>query len=334
MGFLIDMIDVGQGDAFLLTLGTPTRDVTVLIDAGPPDEGGTVANFVLKYARGSLDAVICSHFDIDHVGGFTEVLDRCTVSRFYINLPSHPDVLLETLRRQRYQEFKKHGGVWDMLEKSLEAIPDLVGALGRHGLSPQPIMSGMSWNLGDVVVRVLNPDANKLQEAWEELEADEAPFASVMRELAKSAGVEVAPETTAHNNASVVLDLVYKGVPYALLPSDAGADVIREVTANQSYPFLKVPHHGSKTGLDEALVEQLHPKSAYISVGENAYKHPAPEILKMLREHGAKTYCSRKAESCPPGCPADGFGSLCHQHEHPWHPGYSATDSSKCVNNR
>src|SRR5579859_3806100 len=186
MGFLIDMIDVGQGDAFMLTLGTSARDVTVLIDAGPPDEGGAVADFVLKYAGGSLDIAICSHLDIDHVGGFTEVLDRCTVGRFYINLPDHPDVLLETLRGQRHQ-FKKHGDVWDMLEKSLQAIPDLLSALKRHGLSPQPIMSPKSWNFGEVVVRVLNPDAKKLQEAWEELEADEAAFASVMREIAKAA---------------------------------------------------------------------------------------------------------------------------------------------------
>ena len=50
MGFFIDMIDVGQGDAFLLTLGSQTRDVTFLIDGGPPSKGKTVAAFVKQHS--------------------------------------------------------------------------------------------------------------------------------------------------------------------------------------------------------------------------------------------------------------------------------------------
>jgi hypothetical protein len=52
-----------------------------------------------------------------------------------------------------------------------------------------------------------------------------------------------------------VIELLYKRERRSLLAADAGAAVLREITAGQSYPFLKVPHHGSATGLDDDLVK-------------------------------------------------------------------------------
>ena len=75
-GFYIDMINVGQGDAFLLTLGGPQGDATVLIDAGPPSKGETVGEFLGTHAAGHLDLVIGTHLDIDHIGGIRDVAGR------------------------------------------------------------------------------------------------------------------------------------------------------------------------------------------------------------------------------------------------------------------
>jgi beta-lactamase superfamily II metal-dependent hydrolase len=73
-GFYIDMNNVGQGDAFLLTLGGPQRDATVLIDGGPRSGEEVVAQFVLANAGGHLDLVIGTHLDIDHIGGLENVV--------------------------------------------------------------------------------------------------------------------------------------------------------------------------------------------------------------------------------------------------------------------
>lgn len=51
---------------------------------------------------------------------------------------------------------------------------------------------------------------------------------------------------------------------------------------------LQVPHHGSKTGLTEKILDVLRPNLAVISVGKNSYGHPAPEILKVLSEKNSK----------------------------------------------
>jgi beta-lactamase superfamily II metal-dependent hydrolase len=308
--------------------------MTILIDGGGPSDGDAVADFVHTYANGVLHAVIGTHLDIDHIGGLKDVVERCIVQRFFLNRPPDLNRSLSTLLRQRLVEHKKSGSTWGMLERSLEAVKDLDTALKAKGLMPEPIVAGMGWNIGDVTLRVLNPNQDRLRGAWDELEGEESESAASMRELGKLLGIEIAPETTAENNASVVLELIYQRVPHALLTGDAGADVLREVTGGKAYSLLKVPHHGSKTGLDETLVAQLQPKTAYISVGDNSYGHPAREILEMLKHSGVKTLCSNKTSSCFSGCPADGFGSLCHRQDRAWHPGYTETDASKCVNNR
>ena len=90
--------------------------------------------------------------------------------------------------------------------------------------------------------------------------------------------------------------MALNGVPRALMTGDAGAAVIKEVTSKKSYQFLKVPHHGSDTGLDEELVKQIRPLHAAIPVGENPHSHPSLKVLDLLRKNGARTYCSTKTK--------------------------------------
>jgi competence protein ComEC len=55
--------------------------------------------------------------------------------------------------------------------------------------------------------------------------------------------------------------------------------------------FLKVPHHGSKTSSTEPFLAAVHPRYAAISVGaNNAYGHPAPEVLERLAADSATIY--------------------------------------------
>ncbi len=54
--------------------------------------------------------------------------------------------------------------------------------------------------------------------------------------------------------------------------------------------LLVVGHHGSKYSTSAAFLDELMPQTALISVGENSYGHPAPELLSRLEERGIKTY--------------------------------------------
>lgn len=52
---------------------------------------------------------------------------------------------------------------------------------------------------------------------------------------------------------------------------------------------LKVPHHGSRTGMDPDWLDAIDPSVAVVSSGKNnSYGHPAPEALEMLNQRGIK----------------------------------------------
>ena len=68
-----------------------------------------------------------------------------------------------------------------------------------------------------------------------------------------------------------------------LFTGDAGKDVIRDANPGK-IDVLKVSHHGSRTGTDEALATELSPAYAVISCGlNNSYGHPHEEVLDALK---------------------------------------------------
>ncbi len=92
------------------------------------------------------------------------------------------------------------------------------------------------------------------------------------------------------NDVSVVT-LVKYGKFKALLTGDAGKAVESVVDDEAGdIDVLKVPHHGSGTGFDEAFLAITKPELAVISVGKNnRYHHPAKNILDMLKANNVKT---------------------------------------------
>jgi competence protein ComEC len=96
------------------------------------------------------------------------------------------------------------------------------------------------------------------------------------------------------NNASVVLRLDY-GTVHMLLMGDieteAGQLLLAAHPADLQAQVLKVPHHGSGTGLSPALLTAIHPSLALISVGaDNLYHHPATSTLHLLQGANVPIY--------------------------------------------
>lgn len=58
--------------------------------------------------------------------------------------------------------------------------------------------------------------------------------------------------------------------------------------ADDHIEVLKVPHHGSRTGMSEKFVQNVRPKLSIISVGKNGYGHPTKEIIDMLQSVQSK----------------------------------------------
>src|SRR5690606_16426125 len=75
-GLEVHFIDVGQGDA--IALRTP-RDRWILVDAGPASDDydageRRVVPFLRRRGVRTLEALVLTHPDLDHIGGAAAVL--------------------------------------------------------------------------------------------------------------------------------------------------------------------------------------------------------------------------------------------------------------------
>ncbi|MDR3685681.1 MAG: ComEC/Rec2 family competence protein [Coriobacteriia bacterium] len=97
----------------------------------------------------------------------------------------------------------------------------------------------------------------------------------------------------ATNEASVVM-VARHGSVSVLLTGDAEHAVVQAAVDAGTLgrvDVLKVGHHGSAISVDAALLAELAPRAAIISVGAgNRYGHPTPTALRYLREAGVPTY--------------------------------------------
>jgi competence protein ComEC len=83
----LDFIDVGQGDAALIT--SPTGK-TVLIDGGPRRSSRALAAFLAEHTHGPLDLVVLTHRHEDHLGGLTAAMQDVG-ARLFLDAPvAHP----------------------------------------------------------------------------------------------------------------------------------------------------------------------------------------------------------------------------------------------------
>lgn len=92
------------------------------------------------------------------------------------------------------------------------------------------------------------------------------------------------------NNCSIILKMNYKDDSFLFL-GDAEKKELETVTADMSAEVLKVGHHGSRTSTTKALLEEVNPKYAVISLGkDNSYGHPHKSTLELLDEFNVETY--------------------------------------------
>src|SRR3989344_4098540 len=78
-GLTFAMLDVGQGDALFIESPTGTQ---ILVDAGPPGKIMSALSRAMSPFDRSLDAIIITNPDQDHISGFADVLGVYKVSKF------------------------------------------------------------------------------------------------------------------------------------------------------------------------------------------------------------------------------------------------------------
>ncbi len=131
-----------------------------------------------------------------------------------------------------------------------------------------------------------DPERLRLLGAGDRIELDATTWLEVVgpREILK--GTHSDP-----NNNGVVVLLHYFDQT-VLLTADMEEEEMRTLWSREAelVDFYKVPHHGSRFSLDKDLLDRMHPKAVFISVGRNSFGHPAPEVLRYWAERGIPVY--------------------------------------------
>ncbi|MEI6102114.1 MAG: ComEC/Rec2 family competence protein [Eubacteriales bacterium] len=74
-------IDVGQGDSEFIEF---PDGQTMLIDAGVPEAGDTVVNYIKKLGYSKIDYVVATHPHEDHIGGMAQVIKAFDIGSVYM----------------------------------------------------------------------------------------------------------------------------------------------------------------------------------------------------------------------------------------------------------
>jgi len=152
-GLTIAFLDVGQGDAIFIEAPNGNQ---ILLDAGPNGEVTRELGTVMPFYDRSIDMIIASHPDSDHIGGFPDV-----IKNYNIGLAMEPGVGSETAI---YREFEK------LLDKK-----DIQKVLARRNmrvnmgdgayldiLFPDRDPSGLDTNDASIVAKLIYGDTSFL----------------------------------------------------------------------------------------------------------------------------------------------------------------------------
>lgn len=251
----VDFLDVGQGDAALVTMPDGT---TLLVDGGgrtnfiagkrtsqSPDEEiferdtrsigeAVVSEYLWWRGLDHVDYVLASHMDADHVDGLNDVLRNFSVRSALTARTPHTD-----------PEFRK----FYETTRSKRVPINLIGA-------------GDVLRVGAASVRVLWPMASR--------------------------------NLPSRNNDSLVLRLEFGNHKF-LLTGDierAGEAALLAIDNSRDYlaaDVVKASHHGSKSSSTEAFVKATGARFTIISVGQTSiFGHPHKEVFERWRTSGAK----------------------------------------------
>jgi hypothetical protein len=306
----LDVVQAAFGDCLVLRYGSDDRPRALLIDGGP---GGTYADHLrpvllrLGAAGVTIDAVVLSHIDNDHVTGLLDLLDDVDLARQGAG-PSLPPI-----RALWHNAFSLSAGGADIAPRVREAL----GLVARRGFGPS--LAGVAE--GDALRsaadrleipintrfpdgRVLLDDAPSLRLAGPTVDVI-GPGEQILAKLRRQwlawleehgrdvekglMPVGVAPDQSVPNLSSIVLLVRTRGKS-VLLTGDGRGDQILDGLGERGLlddqgrthvDVLKVPHHGSARNASLDFFRKVTADTYAISA-DGRYGNPDEECLRWI----------------------------------------------------
>lgn len=143
---IVYVLDVGQGDAFLIE--SPTG-IQALIDTGPPNKILSQLASVMPSTDRSIDLVFISHPDQDHIGGILDVLENYSVGLIF-----ESGVSVDSQTFQSFKNLIKEKNIKDLLAKRGTRV-DVGDGAYIEILFPDRDVSNFETNEASIVMRLV-----------------------------------------------------------------------------------------------------------------------------------------------------------------------------------
>jgi beta-lactamase superfamily II metal-dependent hydrolase len=336
MGYEVDFLPVGNGgrsgDAIAMRFGDlrsviRSQQTVIVIDGGFKESGEKLVEHIRNYyLTDSVDIVVSSHPDQDHVSGLTFVLENMKVGELWMHQPwKHTSGISDMFKSGRVTD----SSVREALRKSLDMAYDLEQLATSRGIPTREPFAGHTDRAG--AIRIVSPSVAFYEGLLPEFRGTPEPktesgflrkamakLGEVVGTAMESLNVETLSDTgttSAENETSVVM-IVQTGDSKLLFTGDAGrralaaaADFMDNagIGASTSY-FVQVPHHGSHKNVGPTILDRLlgpkrpddgRTKAAFVSVADgDEKKHPAKQVSNAFRRRGAPVIATLGQAKC------------------------------------
>ena len=299
MKYEYEVLKLGNADAILIRHYVNDVPYVILIDAGNIGDWKKIkAHLVKYYETDTIDLAVCTHPDIDHMGGFFGLIEDIEISEFWLIDPAQyltPDDV-------KYYQTKKgtKNAVRQIFNHPTDNSKNLIDVLFennvkiltviagyKHSILPIKVVAPTADYYGEVVKNMVEDYGVKSYEEADTTEYDEAEQVSV--DTAKSSIDTCDDDNSPYNQSSIVLLYEPEYGKKILFTGDASCASLLQMT--KDYPeikkisYLKVPHHGSKHNLSSAIIDTLQPEFSVISA-KGSRKHPSSAIVNYLSKYG------------------------------------------------
>ncbi len=260
----ITILNVGQGDATLIQF---PNGKTLLIDAGSPQKGKEVILPFLRQHSLSLNAMIATHYDQDHIGGVAETLKG--EDEFF---GTRDDVIpIE--------------GVYDRGATPADPAPAFPGYLAAIQNYRRTLNAGDFLNLDpQITVRCVAANTS----LWNGFTP---PSIEGFSSLENASSIVLLFEF-GHFRYLTGGDLTGGGNPGGFNTLDLETPLALSIGAITA---VHANHHGSDTSSNSDYVNALHPQLVLFNVGDgNDYHHPTQNVLERWRDVGAELWLTQR----------------------------------------
>ena len=265
----IHFISVGQADSIFIQFPTGNN---MLIDASEKSTAKTVTTYISNLGVTTIDYVLLTHQDSDHVGGMVDVFNTFEVKN--------------ALRPSVYSTYSGYD------------LPETFNIGTTSGSTPSSTKTyynylesvyneGCKWE-------AFNKDSDMTFVS--KGQSDDVTYTCTLDFLTPTADVGSIKYKSA-NNFSPIMILKY-GDFSIMFTGDAEKEVEQEllnyyIDSDLDVDVLKVGHHGSKTSSTKDFINKVKPETAIISCGLNPEKNkfcPWQVTLDTLNEYGSTIY--------------------------------------------